>query len=402
MSIDVLVVGAGPAGSAAALVLARAGLSVVLTDRREFPRDKSCGDALLPDAIGALERLGIAGRALAGGLTLDLLRVHSPGGHRAEIRGSFASLERRTLDDHLRDEAVRAGARFLAPLRAEGPLASGETVRGARFTARGGGAEAIEASVTILATGAAPGPLRAFGASPRPDPDAFALRAYLDVPERVAEEHRLLTIVYERSICPAYGWLFALPGGRFNVGAGWIRPGRLRGARPPRLGGLFRDFVEAFPAARDLVRAAGSRTALAGAPIRTSFGTDPPGRHGMLVVGEAAGLTYPFTGEGIGKSIESGMLAAVILVRRFAAPDGDPPGAHADYARAAHSAYDARFAAYRTAQRWVASPPLCDLLCRRAARGGWVRSQIEGMIAETSNPRALFSPWGLARILAGL
>ncbi len=402
MKSDVLVVGAGPAGSAAALVLARAGLSVILADRHEFPRDKSCGDAMLPDAMGALTRLGVAERVLVRGLPLDVLSVHSPGGHRAEIRGRFASIPRRALDDLLRDEAVRAGARFLAPLRAEGPLTSGDAVRGARFSGPRGETVEIEAPVTILATGAAPGPLGAFGASARPDPDAFALRAYVEAPASLAAEHRLLSIAYEKGICPAYGWVFALPDGRFNVGAGWVRPAGRRAEKPPHMRALWRRFVDAFPAARDLLRASRAVEPVSGAPLRTSFGADAPGRRGLLVAGEAAGLTYPFTGEGIGKAMESGMLAAGILERRFAAHDGDPPGAHIEYARAAASAYGARFVAYRTAQRWVASPRLCDLLCRRASRDGWTRRQVEGLVAETSDPRALFSPWGLARVLAGV
>jgi menaquinone-9 beta-reductase len=150
-----------------------------------------------------------------------------------------------------------------------------------------------------------------------------------------------------------------------------------------------------------LVREAGPRAKLSGAPVRTSFGMDAPGRRGLLVAGEAAGLTYPFTGEGIGKALESGMLAARVILRRFSETGGDVPGAHADYSRAAHAAYGPRFATYRRAQAWVASPRLCDLLCRRASRDGWVSREVEGMIAETVNPRALFSFWGLARAFSG-
>jgi flavin-dependent dehydrogenase len=382
-------------------LLARAKLSVLLADRHAFPRDKACGDALLPDAMAALERLGVLERVLEGGLALDVLRVHSPGGHHADIRGRFAALPRRALDDLLREEAVRAGARFVPRAEAEGPITAGNAVGGARLRGPGGEAWDVKASATILATGASPGPLRAFGASAREEPDAFAIRAYLPAPPALAEEHRRLAIVYERSICPAYGWVFALPDGRFNIGAGWIGRGPGTREKPPHLRRLLRAFIEAFPPARDIVRASGSEPEVRGAPIRTSFGRDGAGRRGLLVAGEAAGLTYPFTGEGIGKAIESGMLAAEALLRRFAAPAGDPPGAHADYGRAARAAFGARFATYRRAQAWVASPWLCDLLCRRAAREGWVRRQIEGMIAETANPRSLFSPWGLARVLVG-
>ena len=88
--VDVLVVGAGPAGSAAAMTLAKAGYDVLMVDRCVFPRDKVCGDALIPDAVQALERLGLKQRVLRHSRALDGVRVYAPGGEFIDVTADTA------------------------------------------------------------------------------------------------------------------------------------------------------------------------------------------------------------------------------------------------------------------------------------------------------------------------
>src|SRR5215470_9065193 len=110
--VDVLVVGAGPAGSAAAIQLAKSGATVALVDRDSFPREKVCGDALIPDALRALERLALKDRVLSRARVLNKIRLHTSNERFVVIPGECACLPRQTLDDLLRCEAVRHGATF--------------------------------------------------------------------------------------------------------------------------------------------------------------------------------------------------------------------------------------------------------------------------------------------------
>ncbi|UUZ65235.1 FAD-dependent monooxygenase [Polaromonas sp. P1-6] len=153
---QVLVIGAGPAGCAAAMTLARAGIDTILVDQSRFPRDKVCGDALIPDALRALDRLGLARELLSAARPLQHMRVFSPNGSHVELDGQLASLPRLRLDNALRGAAVAAGARFLAPLRLARFMESDGTLCGACFKAPGNRAEtAIRAELLLLATGAA-------------------------------------------------------------------------------------------------------------------------------------------------------------------------------------------------------------------------------------------------------
>src|SRR5262245_4834748 len=131
MRCDALVVGAGPAGSVAARVLAQGGLDVVLADRHSFPRDKACGDALIPDALAALRRLGLHERVLDGARSLGALDIYAPGGARVRLAGPAACLPRVVLDDALRRAAESAGARFLGRHLLAAPVESAGAVRGA-------------------------------------------------------------------------------------------------------------------------------------------------------------------------------------------------------------------------------------------------------------------------------
>ena len=133
MDCSVLIIGAGPAGSAAALTLARAGVDVLLADRCAFPRDKVCGDGLIADALTALNQLGLRTTVLDRARVLDGVRVYSPDGKFVDVDGECACLPRAQFDELLRAEAIRAGARFVAGVNARGALIDRDRVIGADF-----------------------------------------------------------------------------------------------------------------------------------------------------------------------------------------------------------------------------------------------------------------------------
>ena len=136
---DVLVVGAGPAGSAAALVLARAGVQVRLVDRARFPREKLCGDTLNPGAMSILDRLGIGAAVRDRGQAITGMTVSGPGGacvtadYPAGLQG--AAITRRELDLMLVEAAARAGARVEAGVIVRAPLIGDKRLSGVRIAA---------------------------------------------------------------------------------------------------------------------------------------------------------------------------------------------------------------------------------------------------------------------------
>jgi flavin-dependent dehydrogenase len=371
---------------------------VVHADSQCFPRDKVCGDALIPDALQALGELGLRERVLNAAHRIDSVRVYAPNGRCTTLHGSCACLPRLAFDDLLRRTVLEAGVEFLAPLRATAPLEEDGTVVGARFTAgRSGRSVEIRAGTTILATGAASDALKRFGMCLRPAPSATAARVYVRVDERTAREHDALCVAYAPGICPGYGWIFPGPGGVFNVGVGYLYGRHSRG-RERNIRRLMDHFIASFLPARGLMRAAIEVGPLRGAPLRTDMEGAHFSRPGLLVVGEAAGLTYSFTGEGIGKSMQSGLLAAACIAGAAGAPDAARASA-LDYAARLPLAFGDRFRAYRRLQRLVARPVCINLLIGRARPGRYVHRQLEQLLTETGRADELLSPIGLARAL---
>jgi menaquinone-9 beta-reductase len=384
---DVLVVGAGPAGTAAARALARGGLDVVLTDRSAFPRDKICGDGLIGDALGALDALGIRARVLSEAVLADELRLYPPDGKYASVRGRLACIPRQRLDAILLDAAIEAGARFLPSMSATSAIEGDEAVAGARFHNNGGAID-IHARLTLLATGANATALDAFGLSAPMKPAGAAGRAYFDAPPEVARRFAHLTIAYCQDWCPGYGWIFPGPGNRLNLGVG------IFGADGKRLRAFWEYFQTRFEPAAEIVRASQRVSDFRGAPLRTGLAGAQLGRPGLLVLGDAASMTYPGTGEGIGKAMESGLLAADLVARALA---GAVPMAtvHAEYGAEFRRRFLRRYQAYQVAQSCAARPWLVNFLARRANASRFMREQLEALIDERGEASDLFSIRGL-------
>ena len=402
---DVVIVGAGPAGSMAALRLARRGRRVLVLDRRAFPRDKACGDALIPDAIRSLRRNALYDRVAARAHGVPAGAVYSPSRIAFDVGGEFLTMPRRELDAELLAAATEAGAEFR-----RGAVARIEQGADAVAVDPAGGPP-VRARFAIVATGASVALVRQLGLLERPAPSAVALRAYLRGRPGAALDR--LVISFDRSILPGYAWIFPLGGDRYNVGCGVLwrdaakggagdgRDGRDdggAGAPGADLRPMLARFLATFPAARALgLDASADAAAARGALLRCGLTGTRPGAGRVLVAGETIGATFPLTGEGIGKAMETAELASDAVDQALDAGDPAPLGAYEDRLRAELAP---RYAGYEQAERWIARPWVNDLVARRARGSRRLRAMLEGVLQETVAPHdilARFPVLALAR-----
>lgn len=410
---EVLVVGAGPAGSAAAQALARAGVDVVLIDRSRFPRDKVCGDGLIPDAHRALRRLGVLDEVLRAACPATHVAATGPRGGRIEVPGELAVLPRRQLDLIVCGAAVAAGARMVAPARFVAPLLENGAaiddpaarVTGARVLADGVERE-VRADWTILASGAVPQALLAAGLCERRTPSAVALRGYVHHPAMV-DRIRALEVAWHPRMRTGYGWIFPCGDGLFNIGVGVEHSHRRRATGDASMSEIdlremLRRFGETHRLAGELMTGGRWVGPLKGAPLRCSLAGATWSRPGMLVAGEAAGSTFAFTGEGIGKALETGLLAAHALI------DGRDGAALDDAAadRRLRLGYEASvralqplFEVYDRANVVNRHPWLVDLLIWSARRSPARLQKMAGVLDETYMPTNLLNAGSLLRLL---
>ena len=393
---EVLVVGAGPAGSAAARTLALAGLDVVLVDAQAFPRDKVCGDGLIPDAHHAMRKLGVLDEVMSLARRVAHVGVIGPNGKRIDVPGTVAVLPRRELDHVLCRAAAAAGARMFAPLRFVGAIeaerAGAATVIGARLQS-GTEVRELKANWVLIASGAVPQALQAAGMCTRRTPSGIALRGYVKNPA-MTTRITALDVVWHPRLKPGYGWIFPCPDGVFNIGVGVAhshskgRDGR-HTMHDINLREVFQAFTEVYEPARALIAGGEWTGELKGAPLRCSLDGAVLSRPGLIVTGEAAGSTYAFTGEGIGKAMETGILAAEAVIEGRAQQRADAQ------VRAAYEqsvvALKPRFDMYEKANTVNAHPWLVDLLVWSARRSPSRLKRMSGVLEETHIPSSLVS-----------
>jgi geranylgeranyl reductase family protein len=319
---DVLVVGSGPAGSAAALVLARGGARVALVDKARFPRDKACGDLIGPRAVQHLDDLGIE---LPGAERVGDMIVLGPSGRRVRLPcrpgltypGYGLAAPRVLFDQTLREAAVSAGAESFVG-RAGEPLLRGDgTLEGFMLSS----GTHLAADVVIGADGATSRVAEVAGLV---DPTrvlwGFAVRAYVDDP--VSMPHIVLWEPSAWRGFPGYGWLFPGVGGRANIGlgVGVLSDRSAGGAATQRLD----DFMEHLSRLGVLQAppppaSPGGRL---GGWLKMGMVGTTPARGRVFLAGDAAGLVNPLQGEGISQALGSGRAAAEAVL----AGPGDAAG----------------------------------------------------------------------------
>lgn len=307
MSHDVVVIGAGPAGSAAAISLARAGRDVVLLDKATFPRDKCCGDGLTALALRLSERLGLDPTTIPSWITVDHAVVSGPMGHTIRLPlpagpGQHAAVARRIeFDAALVDLARVAGAKVI-----EGHGMRTITETDDRVCIDAGDAGRLEARYAVAADGAWSPTRKALGLGLdgyRGDWHAF--RAYFrDISEVASRE---LCVWFEADLLPGYFWSFPVGDGTANVGFGVQRGGKVP------VGDMANLWPELLQ--RPAIRAVLGPDAVPEArhtawPIPARIDALPRTGRRTFFVGDAVAATDLMTGEGIGQALLTGMLAA--------------------------------------------------------------------------------------------
>jgi len=330
---DVVIIGAGPGGSAAAHYLAQQGLDILLLDKASFPRDKTCGDGLTPRALGMLDDMGLLNELLRLGWRINEMAIIAPKGHsvsaplpRQKSWPDYALIiPRLILDERIRQRALASGAAFESPVRVTEivPEPQGLLVKGEQRDREVN----VRARMAIIATGASSKLLLRTGILKQMPPVALVARAYYEGLTGLTDR---VDLRFDGVPLPGYGWVFPLSNSSANIGAGYLPGARLPWRRFGVRRAPFDSFV-AHPPLRALL-AGGQRVGpIKGYPLRTDFASAPTFGERVLLVGEAAGLVNPLTGEGIDYALESGKLAAEHVLRMFAA---------GDFARAQFVAYD--------------------------------------------------------------
>jgi geranylgeranyl reductase family protein len=332
---DVIIVGAGPGGSAAAYHMARHGLRVLMLEKTEFPREKVCGDGLTPRATRQLIRMGVDTSEKAGWLQNRGLRVIG-GGVRLELDwpelASFPSYglvrTRLDFDDMLAKRAVEAGAILRTNVTVTGPVLDDDG-RAIGVTAKSGpGKEPVQfrAPLVVAADGVSGKLPLAMGLAKRDDrPIGVAVRRYFHSPVRADDDYleswlELRSAQDRERLLPGYGWIFGLGDGRVNVGLGILNSSTAFGKTNYRA--MLSDWLATTPHDWGMTDEANADGPILGAALPMGFNRVPHYTRGVMLVGDSGGMVNPMNGEGIAYAMESGELAAEVAVQALARPAG--------------------------------------------------------------------------------
>ena len=388
---DVAIVGAGPAGAAAAITLARAGRQVTLVDKATFPRDKFCGDGLTAGALRLLEGLGLAPGLMASWREVTDVWIRSPRGRTVPFGlprggGLFAAVARRQdLDAALVDVARQAGVDVREGHPVTGAVQDADRVTLHVNAPDDGDGTRIEARHVIGADGMW-SPLRKHLGVDRPGyrGEWHAFRQYVHhVSSRAATE---LWVMFEPDLLPGYFWSFPVGDGQANIGFGIVRGGAVTTHDMKQ---LWPELL-ARPHIRELLgpdaEPEGTHRAW---PIPTDLGDVVLTDGRVLFAGDAIAAADPMTGEGIGQALATGQWAAEAVL---ACSPGRPLEAARRYERTVRRdlARDQRFAA--SLGRGLAHPAVAEFAIGAGGLTAWTRRNFGRWLFEDYPRAAALTP----------
>ena len=334
------IIGAGPAGLAAAIQLRLLGVDkVVLVDRQDFPRDKTCGSAISPKGIEVLRTLEVLDEVSARAQWINGMRLVTPAGHDVRMVGQSDAalvLKRKSFDAILLHRAQALGVEFHPDFQVANLLMRDDRVVG--FSSSDG--SSISTSLTFVADGAK----SRFAVERGPRRMLQTIMGWWDGFEHRPNE---IEMFFDPLVAPLYGWLFPESDSGVNIGICYEDPKLETNGRT-----LFETFLDKH--FRDRMSRATQVGQFKGHPISYSIGIERLTSPGRFVIGEAGRMTHPATGEGIYQAMMSGMEAARSAARALDGRETESAAAAA-YEQACRSAFRTSFRVgmtWRTLVNW--------------------------------------------------
>jgi menaquinone-9 beta-reductase len=397
---DVVIVGAGPSGASCAYWLAEAGWDVVVAEKKEFPREKTCGDGLTPRAVRQLADMDLEGalagshrygglRAFGFGRSIDMQWPEHP-----NFPNYGYTITRHDLDGLVAGHAEAAGATLLQGTEVTGPVvddaatASGPlpTLTGVTVKEKGAtSTRTIKARYVVVADGSNSRIGRMLGTTRRRElPMGMALRGYY-TSERHDDpfiESHLDIRDAQGDVVPGYGWIFPMGDGRVNVGVGLLSTDqRWKGLNTSHLMDAFVDFAPASWG----IRPETSLGPPTGGKLPMGLSVGPRAGGNVLITGDAGGAINPFNGEGIAYGYETGRLAAAALGHALT---GEGERALTDYDRELTAAYGPYFKVARAFVHLISNPEAMRLCVGLGMRSELLMTQLLRIMANLMRPDA--------------
>ena len=393
--VDVLIVGAGPAGTSASVWAQRAGLKTMLVDRAAHGRDKCCGDGLTTLALRELSELGLEPEQLDSWMQVDTAWVRSPQGRIIRLplpdgRGQFAAVCRRAqLDAALVDRAVASGADVRLGVSFDGFADDGRRASTVSVCLSDG--SRIATRFVVAADGVYSAVRKALDIGPpRYRGDWHAFRGYLRASGQAAAD---MWVWFEPDLLPGYAWSFPLGDGRVNLGFGVPRDavgGSSSGGTGTLDGGQIASVWSGLTERAHIAEVLGSHEPdgpTRAWPIPARLGELPLAQGRVLICGDAAAAADPLTGEGIGQALQMGRMAAAAI-----ANGGPPHSVAARYERAARAEFVLDHRLARGLSRILAHERLTETALRLVDASGRTRRQFARWMFEDYPRAAIATP----------
>lgn len=388
---EILVIGAGPGGSAAAWALANQGHDVLMVDKSDFPRDKTCGDGLPPMAVKTLHEMDLIDKVMdAGACRIDYVRIRGMALAQAEMAikdfekadAEFAlTIPRVRFDDIVRQHALEAGAQFASNIKVTGFDFAGDTIT-AVHAKTSDGPVTFKPKHVVIAVGAHMGLLKTTDVEVKKNQMLLAARAYY---KNFESERLYYDFYFDINLMPGYGWVFPSDDGTANIGVGsrdvwWNNHGTMR------------NEVEKFVARRQKAGILPKNLELVdgikGFPIRHDFQDHPIAGENWVTIGEAAGLVNPLTGEGIDLAMISGLIAARTMHADIQKNRSD----HVAYQRECWEEFGPMFAGLSVLRQVIVNPVLLEYTVWLAVQHKAIRKTINEVAQGMSPAQDVLHP----------